>query len=327
MLANSIVNCCPSVEEIAAQSDISLSTVYRIIRGTSRIRTGKHMKAKKLLLEAGHIKSEKKDSLSLLCPFVDAYKYSLMLYKLINQEVLKREINLLQCAPEKLNEFLAGNNVDGIISFTHIENTSVPHVAINCDSILPAFSSVCCDEKLAMGMLFEYLLAKGHKRIGFFDDYALSSDLYSQRRCTGLIPYYYFAAGAEYRPEFVYSERVMQDRHVPVIKRAVKHFLSLPERPTAIILPADCYAICFYDELKMSGLRIPEDISITGFDNDKLAEFLHPPLTTIRKPFEKMVETAINFLIEKIKTSDNSVTRILLRPELIVRDSVADLSE
>jgi len=247
----------------------------------------------------------------------------LMLEKLVAREALARDVRLERCLPERIGEFARDNHVDGILSHTHLEGAPVPYVAINHDPILPAVASVCCDEKLAMGMVFEHLVSRGHRRIAFFDDYAMSPDFYSARRSA--VAHFYFASGAEYRPEFVYSERVRPHCHAPVIKRAVERFLSLPERPTAIVLPGDCYAICFYEELKAAGLRIPEDMSVTGFDDDELAAFLNPALTTIRKPFPEMVSAAMTLLFEKIDNPDNCVNRVLLRPELVVRGSVADL--
>jgi DNA-binding LacI/PurR family transcriptional regulator len=325
-LGNNNNNTEISLQEIAEHSGISLSTAYRIIRGDAKIRTDKHRTAKRLLQNAGYIKSDDSESLTfLLVGSVYDTACDVTFYNTIGQESIKNNIKLLQCDVDNMENVIGDNRVDGVLSFRTFENLSVPYVTINYDAILPSYSGVQCDERLGIGMVFEYLLSKGHKRIGFFDDYASSGDRYSLRRGIGHIPYYYHASGADYDPELIYSEYVEPMGHTPVIKRAVKHFIGLKNPPTAIVLPGDCYALCFYDELKSAGLNVPDDISITGFDNENNVKYLNPPLTTIAKPFEKMIEMAIKLLIEKINKPDNPEVKISIEPKLVIRNSVRDI--
>src|SRR6202012_4943178 len=72
--------------------------------------------------------------------------------------------------------------------------------------------------------------------------------------------------------------------------------------------------------LREAGLRVPEDVSVVGFDDIEFASIAYPPLTTIRQPLHEMGATAAELLLRKL-TNDESVQSVRVRPELIVRSS------
>ncbi len=100
--------------------------------------------------------------------------------------------------------------------------------------------------------------------------------------------------------------------------------LQRTDRPTAIFACSDTHAFGIYDAAHQLGLRIPEDLSIIGFDDIDSTRHLNPPLTTMRQPMAEMTRSVLNTLLSK-KTSDigstQSCGQLLFPPTLIVRGS------
>jgi len=106
-------------------------------------------------------------------------------------------------------------------------------------------------------------------------------------------------------------------------ERAAAHFVAMTNRPTAIIAANDMTAFGVVSALAAEGLRVPEDVSVIGFDGLSLGGRFNPALTTIRQPIADMGSIAMD-LAEK-KAADGSVEHVVLQPELLVRASTAGL--
>lgn len=107
------------------------------------------------------------------------------------------------------------------------------------------------------------------------------------------------------------------------VEEALKGLLSLAAPPTAIIAGNDTLAIGALLAARNLGVRIPEDLSIVGFDDAPAGAFLTPPLTTVRQPLLEIGELATRLLIQQIEGETVPVTAHLLEPELVVRGSTA----
>jgi DNA-binding LacI/PurR family transcriptional regulator len=102
-----------------------------------------------------------------------------------------------------------------------------------------------------------------------------------------------------------------------------KKILSMEERPTAIFACNDLLAAGVLQAAKEVGLNIPQDLSIVGFDNTVLSTTTSPMLTTISQPIKLMGAKAVDLLIEEMKEEKTNKERLLLSPELIIRQSTA----
>jgi DNA-binding LacI/PurR family transcriptional regulator len=102
--------------------------------------------------------------------------------------------------------------------------------------------------------------------------------------------------------------------------------LSLPEPPTAIFAGSDLQALGVYEEARRRGLRIPDDLSVVGFDDLSIAQYVTPPLTTVRQPHSEMAAEAVRMVLA-MKSADrpNQPTRIELATSLVVRQSTAPI--
>lgn len=104
-------------------------------------------------------------------------------------------------------------------------------------------------------------------------------------------------------------------------------FLDLKRPPTAIFASNDVMAMAAMDAVRQRGLRIPEDVSILGFDDVPQASLVRPSLTTVRQPLEQMGRTAAQILLDILRNPNHSHQRIELPTELIIRDSTAKINE
>lgn len=99
--------------------------------------------------------------------------------------------------------------------------------------------------------------------------------------------------------------------------------LDLPDPPTAIFAGSDQQALGVYEAARQRGLRIPQDLSVVGFDDLPAARWVSPPLTTVRQPLADMGRVAADMLGNLIDGTPLRSQRVELSTELVVRDSTA----
>ncbi|MFA7183304.1 MAG: GntR family transcriptional regulator [Victivallales bacterium] len=104
-----------------------------------------------------------------------------------------------------------------------------------------------------------------------------------------------------------------------------KKLLSLNPRPTAIFTASDPVAFEALRAIREAGLKVPEDISIVGFDDLKFSALLDTPLTTVAQPFREIGKTAMRILADKIEGKSKEIRQVVLEPKLIVRNSTASV--
>ncbi|GGK30004.1 hypothetical protein GCM10010965_23570 [Caldalkalibacillus thermarum] len=109
-------------------------------------------------------------------------------------------------------------------------------------------------------------------------------------------------------------------------KRVAGELLDAGPHPTAIFALNDVLAIGTIKAVRERGLKIPEDIAIVGFDDTILATIVDPPLTTVAQPIRDMGYQAMDLLIEKIEGQENTTKRIILSPQLMIRQTTCPLT-
>ena len=196
----------------------------------------------------------------------------------------------------------------------------VPTVFIhNRAEILP--HSIYHDNVNAMRALTRHLLDLGHRRIALGGNQR-GGILHQQRR-EGVVSALE-SAGLELRKEY---DLLAPNGQMSSGTLLAKQLLALPERPTAIICFNDMQAIGVMQTLQQANVRIPEDISVAGFDDIPLAEFVYSALTTYHQPIWELgqmaAKVALNLLGENVNESLVSESLITMRGQLIVRQSTA----
>lgn len=104
---------------------------------------------------------------------------------------------------------------------------------------------------------------------------------------------------------------------------AMQEILQSPHRPSAVFVCNDLMGIGALSAAHEAGLRVPQDLSVIGFDDIELARFTSPPLTTIVQPKQRIGQLAVDMLLERIQGGRTETKQMLLQPELVVRASTA----
>lgn len=156
-----------------------------------------------------------------------------------------------------------------------------------------------------------YLIAQGHRNIWYIGNRRLP---WFARCADG-----YLRAMTEADLEPHFSEISSEDRELGYL--AVKALLASGQRPTALFVGTDQAASGVYQALQSSGIRIPEDMSVAGF-NDTIGEVLHPGLTTVREFPKELGEHLAEFTLRRIQESELPPQQLLMPTQLIRRESV-----
>jgi LacI family transcriptional regulator len=161
----------------------------------------------------------------------------------------------------------------------------------------------------------EYLYSLGHRRIGFVGHHTgldplsdrKKSFIEAMKRCSGHVEY-----------------STAADRDGPAGgHQATRQLLETGLRPTAVIAVNDFMALGVLKELRESNLRVPQDVSVTGYDNITLSEFAVPPLTTVNIPRAEIGHLAFQALVPQGDEVNASGREFRINPELVIRESTA----
>jgi DNA-binding LacI/PurR family transcriptional regulator len=165
----------------------------------------------------------------------------------------------------------------------------------------------------------EYLISLGHERIAVIGGFRRTSC--SSARVAGYRSAL-AAAGIARRPEYARHGEFSESGG----RRRMRELLDLPEPPTAVFACSDGMALGVYQALAERGLRVPEDISVVGFDDLPESRWATPALTTVRQPLSEMASTALRLLVRLMageQTQQAVYPRTELSTRLVVRDSTA----
>jgi LacI family transcriptional regulator len=226
---------------------------------------------------------------------------------------------------ERLLRHLVGRRVDAVITaavhsdsgelLARVLGDEVPVVLAGRGLPGGRYGSVLHDDVAGGALAAEHLLALGHRRVA---QLAGPTDIDTfVRRAEGFSAAVAAGGGEEIRvpvpgsvtPTFEEGRRVMSG------------LLEAPVRPTGIFAPSDVMAVGALDAINAAGLRCPEDISVVGYNDVRMARFVSPPLTTIEMPAEEMGAEAARMALAAIDDADAPRRLVELPARLIVRRS------
>ncbi|MED4971843.1 substrate-binding domain-containing protein [Geobacillus stearothermophilus] len=175
---------------------------------------------------------------------------------------------------------------------------------------------VLTDNFFGMYELTNHLIQCGHREIAFVGNIYSTSSI--QDRFLG-----YYKSLLEHRiplrEEYIISDRDEKGKYIDFV---------LPKNmPTAFVCNCDQVAYHLVHTLKELGYRVPEDCSVVGFDNDIYATLAEPNLTTVQVNMEEMSDLAVKMIIEKSKDRNKKYGRVLVKGQIIYRDSVQRIND
>ncbi|MEO3755377.1 LacI family DNA-binding transcriptional regulator [Streptomyces sp. B6B3] len=201
--------------------------------------------------------------------------------------------------------------------YAWLDQHQIPYVMI--DPVLdppPGVPSVGATNWQGGVSAAEHLIGLGHRRIAVIGGYRRK--LCSTARVAGYRSAM-SAAGLPVPPEYVrYGGFTEQGA-----ARQAAELLALPEPPTAVFACSDPMALGVYEAVRERGLRIPEDVSVVGFDDLPQARWASPTLTTVRQPLSEMAAAALRLLLRRMDGDRPEGARTELSTRLVPRQSAA----
>ncbi len=179
------------------------------------------------------------------------------------------------------------------------------------------FDSVESDLALAMRRLLADLQGLNYRRLGFIGwGYSLDgvSDPFGEKRCRAFVAWTKEHGG--FHPEWCRIGGNTEESGY----RLAREMLAMRDRPEALITANDNIAIGAYRAIGEAGLKIPHDVAVASFNDISVAQFLNPPLSTVRLPFEAIGENAVALLLEQAGGRDEA-KRVILGSRVIWRAS------
>jgi DNA-binding LacI/PurR family transcriptional regulator len=224
---------------------------------------------------------------------------------------------------EEYSQMLLGRGAEALIAIdTALEHTySVPVVAVAGHRELPGVTNIVLDHRFAAELALAHLHSLGHRRIAFIRGQPFSSD--SDERWRTIVQVAK-EIGIPVKQQLIVE--LDQDLSSPELGYPVmQRLLATRERFTALVSFNDMAAIGAIRALEDFGLRVPEDVSVIGFDDIKVAAFSKPRLTTIRQPMSNIGRIAAQCVLNQLKGLEPFRKQITVEPELVVRESTRAL--
>ena len=330
-----------TIKDIAKVAGVSHTTVSRALRGSRLIAEATATRIKQIADEMGYVpnsaarglKTSRSNALGVIAPRIDDPFFSKVLDGI--EDVLQvRGYSLFLASSgfsaekdQHIIQSMAERRVDGVIICSksidqvqraQLRSFGMPIVFVNEQSACKKGHSVLHDDVHGACVLAEYLVQIGHRKIAYIGN--RHAGIANRDRLQG-VEMALQAAGLALQTQYVVHGLTGQpDSGV----EGVQKLLQVADFPTAIVCFNDMVAAGAIHALAAAGVRVPQDCSVTGFDDVALAAYLNPALTTLRQPMyelgQKSAEMVLNILQDASIVVNETVS---LRGELVVRDSTA----
>ena len=336
-----------TLKDIASRACVSVSTVSRVLNnkgGKYRISQSKQDLITSIAEQMNYtpnqlargLRLKKTHAIGLVVPDI-SNPFFAHVTQIIQTEFYKLGYTLIVCNTDENQDkeieqisLLRSKGVDGFIIMPvgltngHIKellHDKVPLVLLDrCfDDI--STNAVIVDNFMGAYKAVEYIIKKGHRRIAIIQ--GLPNTSTNTMRVNGykkalfdnkIVVNEHFIVGKDFRTENGYIE--------------TKYLLNLNHPPTAIFCTSDLITLGALKAIYEEKYRIPEDISIVSFDDIDFGPFLKAPMTVVEQPRRMMGVMVVKLLMENIRLkSNNEKNRIVLKPHLVIRNSVCTLSQ
>lgn len=332
-----------TIKDVAKKAGVSISTVSRVlsnkvpVNAETRVRVVnavKELDYQPNLIAKG-LKGGSTNTIGLIIPDISNPYYP-KIARSVEEQAKKNGYSLILCnTEESLKEelmyvdMLKKRYVDGIIFITvlkesnHIlklKRSGFPVVQLDrCSN--PEVDCVTSDNVYGAYIMTKHLIENGHRNIAIIAG-NMDMQIYVDRFLGCMMALN--EMDVKISDEYIAKNAVtVEDAYESMMK-----FLKMPQRPTAVFSPNDIKTLGVYKAIRDCNLRIPEDISVVGYDNIDISEYMDPPLTTFEQPVKAMGAQAVERLVDQIeKTSKIECARIVLQGSMVIRRSVRNINE
>jgi LacI family transcriptional regulator len=329
-----------TIQDVAKAAGVSVSTVSRVLNGKVDVAsyTQDHVLAVIAELDytsnlaARSMRSRHSNVIGLIMPDV-ASSYCIEVMHGVNQVIAQSDYDLIVYTTGDVRKYgtadqerryvtlLNGSIADGVIVVTPATtdfSTDAPVVAIDPNNESPDCPGIIATNYDGALATMAYLTGLGHRRIGYITGRLelVSASHRLQGYKDGLA-----AAG------ILLDEQLVQisDYTTETAVERTRTLLALDHPPTAIFAANDMSAIGVYQAAREVGVRIPQDLSVIGFDNIREATYLNPALTTIDQFISEMGSIATEIVMKLVKGENLESNLHKIQTQLVIRDSCRSL--
>jgi LacI family repressor for deo operon, udp, cdd, tsx, nupC, and nupG len=237
--------------------------------------------------------------------------------------VLMGNLDSVDGREQYLVDLAFGGHVDGALILAStvpshngrtIAASGIPMVSICAETDVPDVPAVVVDDETCCRAQTRHLIGMGHRCLAYlagpqgnYNDVRRHAGFRAEVAAAGLAPedIFYFEGNYDFTSGVAAGE----------------DFLKLDRRPTGVVATSDEMAIAFMKTIRRGGVRVPEDVSVVGFDGIELVDFVEPALTTIRQPRFELGTTGANILLGLIRGEPAAPRLTVLKGQLDKRDS------
>jgi DNA-binding LacI/PurR family transcriptional regulator len=324
------------LEEVAKHARVSTATVSRVLNNVGPVKKSTRARVLKAAeelkyhpnLHARTLAGGKSRTIGMIVSnmenpfFVDIYKTAERLARASGYEVVlaNTDYNSEHLASEI--RLMLGRRVKGlalVISemdsslIQELSDSGIPVVFYDVGAPKHNLSNVAVNYAKGIERVVNYLYDLGHRRMAFISHHSNLGPLGVRERA--------FRDFVEKNAPAIRWKIAISSDSLDGGREATREILASGFDPTAIISVNDFMALGALYELRQAGLRVPEDVSITGFDNIRLAEVCSPPLTTLHIDRERIGRLMFQALTESPSSPEACRRKIVLDPEFVLRES------
>lgn len=328
-----MVNGGTTLAEIAADAGVSVATVSRVLNGKPGISDRKRDSIERLLDERGYERRKPRRTgalIDLVMRGMDT-QWAVGLLRGVYAEAARSKVDVVTTVTNGLPagssdwvERVMTRGTDGVLIVVseidetareELANLRVPVVLIDpVGSETNTYVSVSSTDWVGGRDATEHLIRLGHRRIGF-----VTGPMRLACHVDRLDGYYSALGRAGIAPDPALVR--YGDSLTAGGEKFGGELLDMDDPPTAILSGSDEQAFGFYLAAEQRGLRVPEDVSVIGFDDVDLCKWVTPQLTTVRQPLEDMASEATRLLLALANGDAIASRRVQLASELIIRKS------
>ena len=332
-----------TIRDVARRAEVSIATVSRVLNDTCPVAEDKRHRVLDAVQALGYspnpaarsLLKQETGGLGVLLPYVWGEFFSEFLVG-VDQAAQENGFFLLIAASHRSETDLKSalqsmhKRVDGLLimatevpaeAVQALMPADIPAVFVNTQSASDAFDTFDFDNFEGMFKMTTHLLKLGHRRIAFVKGPPGAQD--GEQRFLG-----YRAALAERGVPHSAALEIAADYSPEAGYEAGRDVLALDPLPTAVVAVNDYCAIGVMSALREAGVRIPDEVSVAGFDGIPSARFTYPPLSTVHVPIREIGMAAIERLVERLdKASAWNPKRQAFPAKLVLRPSTVQSRE
>jgi len=326
----------PTSHDVALEAGVSQPTVSRALRGDPRVTDATRRRVLQAADRLGYVTSDRGRSLStrrtsrigVVVEDLDNPFY-LELLDVLHERLERADVRMIVLTPQRNDpervERLVDGSIDGaILTTTHLDSPipaqlrarRFPFVLLNRTVDDPAYASCAVDNRAGAIRLAEETLRAGHRTIAaVFGPETTSTGRDREAGIRAVLA----GAGVPLPAERTRRGRfTFESGH-----RGCAELLAARDRPTAVLCANDVVAFGAINAARGLGLAVPDDVSITGFDDIAMAAWEVFRLTTVRQDLRRMAETAVDLVLGLVEDPQAEPERIVLPADLVPRATLA----